>query len=401
MTGGSGATSAIKLDEVSLARAAARWGAFFASLEEDECELLDRFALGDNLKSVCFELGLSYDAIRKRLIRRQDALGLPSTATFLHFWMTVRGLGRTAADPTMLRYAELLRASLGYAPSMVLPSPDPSPVTLHLQTRRWRPTPSATSRERSDAELLTLSLLSTSTWHAVLVVATNESRSDQPPPHVMVQHELFQRVVFTHSPRPLSRQLSDAVTHLLDAGSGSWTHAILSLGTTQSSLLTPATDLPWHCPAGGLTLPDATCDGAFDSYRDFKFASEFCAALSQNQTADLQRHLSQVDDGIVYGPLTGLALSVAFFRSTSPGLRATISPVLNRVISCRAHLAESISIHPIRLVESVALIECGVSVSHDRYLLSGDEKLVALAAEQLLQEVRNLSTSSSAKPVSR
>ena len=95
MTGVSVGASATYLDDVTLARAAARWGAFFASIDDDECQLLDRFALGDNLKSICFELGLSYDAIRKRLVRRQDALGLPSTATFLHFWMTVRPSPRT------------------------------------------------------------------------------------------------------------------------------------------------------------------------------------------------------------------------------------------------------------------------------------------------------------------
>jgi len=63
MTGVSVSPSATYLDDVTLARAAARWGAFFASIDDDECQLLDRFALGDNLKSICFELGLSYDEV--------------------------------------------------------------------------------------------------------------------------------------------------------------------------------------------------------------------------------------------------------------------------------------------------------------------------------------------------
>ena len=41
----------------------------------------------------------------------------------------------------MLRYAELLRASLGYSPSMVLPSPETSAMALQLRSRAWRPAP--------------------------------------------------------------------------------------------------------------------------------------------------------------------------------------------------------------------------------------------------------------------
>ena len=69
-----------------------------------------------------------------------------------------------------------------------------------------------------------------------------------------------------------------------------------------------------------------------------------------------------------------------------------LSPLLNRLISCRAHLAETLGVHPTRLLDSVALIDCGVSAPAERYLLPGGDRLMALAAEQLLPEVRGLTS---------
>jgi len=390
MTGVSASSSATYLDDVTLARAAARWGAFFASIDDDEVQLLDRFALGDNLKSICFELGLSYDAIRKRLVRRQDALGLPSTATFLHFWMTVRGLGRTAADPTMLRYAELLRASLGYAPSMVLPSPETSAMALQLRSRAWRPAPSAAARDRADAEAMTIALLSPAAWHAVLLVATSGCWQGDQWPHVNGQHELFQRLLSATSGVELSDKLIASLDRALDLDNTPWLRSMLAFGAIESPLLVPASPLPWsgdHAKA-----PSVFADGAFDSARDFRFAAELSLLLEQGNTAAIQRLLCTVDDSIDYGPLTGFAVALAFFRSNSPGLRAMLSPLLNRLISCRAHLAETLGVHPTRLLDSVALIDCGVSAPAERYLLPGGDRLMALAAEQLLPEVRGLTS---------
>ena len=396
MTGVSVGASATYLDDVTLARAAARWGAFFASIDDDECQLLDRFALGDNLKSICFELGLSYDAIRKRLVRRQDALGLPSTATFLHFWMTVRGLGRTAADPTMLRYAELLRASLGYSPSMVLPSPETSAMALQLRSRAWRPAPSAAARDRADAEAMTISLLSPAAWHAVLLVATSGSWQADKWPHVNGQHELFQRLALVTSGAELSDKLVASLDRALDLGNVPWLRPMLAFGAVESPLLVSAPPLPW--PRDRAKAPPVFSDGAFDSTRDFRFASELSVLLEQGNTAAVQRLLCAVDDSIDYGPLTGFSVALTFFQSNSPGLRAMISPLLNRLISCRAHLAETLGVHPTRLLDSIALTDCGVSAPAERYLLPGGDRLLALAAEQLLPEVRGLSTTGEGRP---
>ena len=58
-----------------------------------------------------------------------------------------------------------------------------------------------------------------------------------------------------------------------------------------------------------------------------------------------------------------------------------ISPLLNRLISCRAHLAETLGVHPTRLLDSIALTDCGVSAPAERYLLPGGDRLLALAAD--------------------
>ena len=67
-----------------------------------------------------------------------------------------------------------------------------------------------------------------------------------------------------------------------------------------------------------------------------------------------------------------------------------ISPLLNRLISCRAHLAETLGVHPTRLLDSIALTDCGVSAPAERHLLPGGDRLLALAAEQLLPSSRAL-----------
>jgi len=396
MTEAQRASAAIKLDEASLARAATRWGAFFASLEDDECELLDRFALGDNLKAICFELGLSYDAIRKRLARRQDALGLPSTATFLHFWLTVRGLGRAASDPTMLRYAESLRASLGYTPPMVLPAPDKSQLTLQLSSRAWRPARSATARERAEAEAITTSVLSTPVWHATLVATMGTDPFAATVPDVMAQHEVFQRLVLPERAHGVPELLHDRIARLLNSATASWLGPMLALGVTRSPLLSAPTALPWP-PPGTAPDPVAGCDGAFEAAADSRFARAFCASVAGARIPDIQALLRTVDEAVTYGPLTGFALSLSFFHATSPVLRSMISPVLNRIISDRVHLCESLGVHPALFSRTTAMLECGVSASHEDYQLLSGEKLPALAAEQLLKEVRSISSTAMAR----
>lgn len=391
----------LELDEVTLRRAAARWGAFFASIDDAECELLDRFALGSNLKSVCFELGLSYDMIRKRLVRRQNALGLPSTATFLHFWMTVRGLGQTDSDPTMLRYAELLRASLGYAPSMVLPAPETTPATLRLQARVWRPAASMMIRDRADAEAMTMAVLSPVAWHALLVVSDANARTRESTHQVSItaQHELFRSVVLPERSGALGHRLRELIDQALCAEEVStnakatltrapWLRMMLFSGTVSSTLISAAPPTPWtvHRPALA-TVEDAT---AFSPSVDYEFACDFLEATARGSVPEMQQLLGRVDDNNRFGPLTGFVLTFAFFRSTSPRLRAITSPVINRMISSRVHLAQSLSIHPTRLLASIAMQDSGMSDSPVRHQLIRDERLAALSAEQLLPEVRAL-----------
>ena len=403
MTGATSITLPTELDEATLGRAAARWGAFFASIDDAECELLDRFALGGNLKSVCFELGLSYDMIRKRLVRRQHALGLPSTATFLHFWMTVRGLGQTDSDPTMLRYAELLRASLGYAPSMVLPVPETTPATLRLQARVWRPAASMVMRDRADAEAMTMAVLSPVAWHALLVVSNANARTRESahPVSITAQHELFRIVVLPQRSGALGNRLRELIDQALCADealtsakaaviSTPWLRMMLFSATISSAVLSAAPPTPWtvHRPALA-TVEDAT---AFSPSLDYQFACNFLEATGRGSVPEMQRLLGSVDDDNRFGPLTGFVLALAFFRASSPRLRAVTSPVINRMISSRVHLAQSLSIHPTRLLAALAMQDSGMSDSPVRHQLICDERLAALSAEQLLPEVRDLSS---------
>jgi len=391
------ATSAIP-DDSTLARAAARWGSFYASLDDDECELLDRFALGENLKAVCFELGLNYDTIRKRLIRRQDALGLPSTATFLHFWMTVRNLGRGASDPTMLRYAELLRASLGYAPSLVLPPPQDSAMVTRLRSLFWRPGVNANSRERADAEALTLALLSPVAWHAVLRVAPRGTWDCDALPAIPAQHELFRAIVGV-APAPSASALRHvkatyadtyAARNTRDMLRAPWLAPLLSMQALHSALVATANlgaprEGVWHAPA-------PLEEEAFAAGDDYRYWQQLSDALGSGDRLRVQQVVATINERHQFGPLTGLALAVSFFNTCSPPLRAMLSPTINRLVSTRLHLAESLQIHPVRLLAHIAQLECGLAAGGDGYLLLADERLAALSVEQLLPEVRQLAS---------
>ena len=113
---------------------------------------------------------------------------------------------------------------------------------------------------------------------------------------------------------------------------------MLAFGAVESPLLVSAPPLPW--PVTAPKAPPVFYDRCLSLAPAIsRFASELSVLLEQGNTAAVQRLLCAVDDSIDYGPLTGFSVALAFFRSNSPGLRAMISPLLNRLISCRAHLA--------------------------------------------------------------
>ena len=68
-------TSEIALTDEQLQRAAARWGKFFSSLDQEDCDVLDRYAIGEKLKSICFELNVQYDTYTATLKVRGGLLG--------------------------------------------------------------------------------------------------------------------------------------------------------------------------------------------------------------------------------------------------------------------------------------------------------------------------------------
>ena len=108
----SNASATRSLSEVeAIASATERWQRFYASLSEVDKIVLDKAALGQKLKAVCFALDVSYDTLQKRFKRWQDDLRLPSLNVLLHVWQVVRTQrperATEVADdvPTLMRYA--------------------------------------------------------------------------------------------------------------------------------------------------------------------------------------------------------------------------------------------------------------------------------------------------------
>jgi hypothetical protein len=99
-------------DDRATWRAKERWLRFERKLDHADRQLLDRLAVGDELKVAAHAAGLNYDCARKRVVRHAAALNLRSTEMLYSVWRKVHRFSETrgAEMPTVLRVADRLAA---------------------------------------------------------------------------------------------------------------------------------------------------------------------------------------------------------------------------------------------------------------------------------------------------
>lgn len=388
-----------RLTDAELARAAARWGKFTSALSADDKRVLDRVAAGESLKAVCFELSLGYEAVQKRMTRLQQALDLKSTSVMLHVWATVRGFGTRGDDPTLLRYADMLRRTLGYdAPTRLPPAEATSDdVDFPAGTRGFVLVKSAPVAAREQAERDTLALMSPAVWRICQRYARDRCYDHSQAAGLPALHEWFcQQInpapgcsgsdrlaliltVFSQQSASRRELLDDDFTLLSAAQRLCATHLDIP---PSAALVTSAAASNW-------TGVSQASDRTF--WRDLSGAAY---ARDEDQLASLWERPTPEQ---LLDPGYGLAAAVTFFRARTPALRAAVSPALNRLLSARQQWAVVRRIDPLQLLHRHACFECGMSMVETAP--ATDWACPVLTAEQLLPRVKQLFAYASAGSV--
>ncbi len=386
--------------DADLARAAARWGKFTARLSDTDKRVLDLVVAGESLKAVCFELSLTYDAVQKRMKRWQLALGVKSTPLVLHVWATVHGFGRRPDDPTLLRYADMMRQALGYDAPMRLPpaEPDIDGLAFGNGTRTLAPVKSAAVAAREQAEQNTFSLMSPALWRICLHLARDGAydqsqanglpalhewcRHLADPSHDGAGRERLAAILADFSTQPASRRqlLGDE-------------YALLSAA---QALDARHFDFPKHMR---LTV-DAHPSRAAGTPRTCSdpFWRQFSLAASREDAAHLMALWQHADREHLLQPAYGFAAAITFFHARTAALRAAVSPMLNRVLSSRRQWVMARQIDPMQTLHRQACFECGMSVVASAPApMSG---FPVLTAEQLLPCTKQFIAHAPAMPVS-
>ena len=138
---------------------------------------------------------------------------------------------------------------------------------------------------------------------------------------------------------------------------------------------------------GAIEMP---CNEGFSRREDYQFWLRFVGHAVNEAPEPVEQLVNSIHAEIMFGPLTGLCLAIAFFNASTSPLRASVSRSINQIISNRVQLAQSLGIHPLRLVAHLSQVESGVGVAGQPYRLAQGEVLEALSAEQLLPEVRDI-----------
>ncbi len=209
-------------DAAAIASAAARWQRFAASLSEVDTIVLDKAALGQKLKVVCFDHNVPYDTLQKRFKRWQEELGLPSLNVLLYVWQVVRNhqprhvtatnsaTGVTdstapapnhshASDvPTLIRYASdvalevAMQARPGYTEVSL-----PDSLRVRARSSGVHALCGEARRRVDITEHMAECVMSPALWLTVLTIGQQVGASGLQRAVVRFQHQLFLQMLGT------------------------------------------------------------------------------------------------------------------------------------------------------------------------------------------------------------
>lgn len=353
--------------------------------------MLDRVAAGDSLKSVCFDLNLGYEAAQKRICRWQQALGLKSTSVLLHVWATMRGFGTRPDDPTLLRYADLLRNTLGYAAPTRLPPAATVAIPANLSARHC-PTPSASTVVRTAAEANTLALLSPALWRVALTQIRDGTYDETTCIGLPALHEWFLYLVGQRQSEASQRRLAAILSGWGQQDAGR--HAML---TTDFQAVRAAHDLPSYHLLVPPRLGMMAQSQAESNRRVWlpktgvsPFWRSFNEAAATTESSRLQAIWQSVPADHLLDPVVGLAAAVTFLWAKHSPVRAQVSPLINQMISTRCSLVLEHQVNPLQVLRRQACFDCGMSTVEHPDRNTEVASYPVLTAEQLLPQVKSL-----------
>lgn len=184
----------------AIAKATERWQRFYSSLSEVDKIVLDKAALGQKLKVVCFDHNVPYDTLQKRFKRWQDDLGLPSLNVLLYVWQVVRAQhperATEVADdvPTLMRYAPdiALEAAMQRRPGY---KEVHLPESLSVRAPGLIGLSSDALRQQGFTEQMTECVTSPALWLALLTIGQQVGAMGLQRAVVPFQHQLFLQMI--------------------------------------------------------------------------------------------------------------------------------------------------------------------------------------------------------------
>jgi hypothetical protein len=112
---------------------------------------------------------------------------------------------------------------------------------------------------------------------------------------------------------------------------------------------------------------------AFSGHNDLAFWQRFCAfAKEEEKLAEL---IKTITLDLVLAPLTGMVVAVLTYADRYAALREAMNPIFQAFVLARRRHAQTLGLHPARLLAYFALREGGVATPTSHVLLGANEML--------------------------
>lgn len=385
-------------EAAAIARATKRWLRFYAALSEVDKIVLDKAALGQKLKVVCFDHNVPYDTLQKRFKRWQEDLRLPSLNVLLYVWQVVRAQQSEDASgvadevPTLMRYAPdvALEAAMQRRPGykeVRLPESlsrrAPGLNGLRPDALRWQDL----------AEQMGECVMSPALWLALLTIGQEVGAMGLQRAVVPCQHQLFLQMLGAADSADLSAaayaEFFEALESDEETGAGQWgagAPLALPMAITARAVgvlagVAPCaaeTDLRRSSPLQQRAFWELRASridyAAYVTRNDIALWQRFCAGIRDDSIATKALHAVTLD--IVLAPLTGMAVALVARSARFASIRDEFAAMYQVIVRARLRHAQQLGIHPRRLLAYFALEAAGIPAHPSMIQLSASENIV-------------------------
>lgn len=385
-------------DAAAIAQATELWQRFYAALSEVDKIVLDKAALGQKLKVVCFDHNVPYDTLQKRFKRWQEELRLPSLNILLHVWQIVRAqepqrAAQVAEEvPTLMRYAPdvaleaAMRRQPGYKEVRL-------PESLSARAPELRPLRPDSLRQLDQAEQMGECVMSPALWLALLGIGQQVGAMGLQRAVVPFQHQLFLQMLGSADSADVNpaaqTQFFDALESDEEIGAGQWgagAPLALPIAITARALgllvgVSPCdaeTSLRRSTPMQQRSFWESRAArvgyAAYVTRNDIALWQRFCAGIRDETIVTTAMHAVTLD--IVLAPLTGMAVAVVARSARFAAIRDQFATMYQVIVRARLRHAQHLGIHPRRMLAYFALEAAGIPAHPSMMQLSAGENIV-------------------------